>query len=261
LYSISGDAIQRLDAPIRHIFRNKRSFELEPMPRPKATSELYTDFKWGVDSDGYLIVPRPNPFRGRRFVVFNNRELAAGENLVTDGESWLAEHPPPREVCERGGVKRYYQPMLEETGLWREFAESCVTEEAVLKFVTKYGLPFDDICSVAEVIEKAKVLRKVMEPFDRGRPADAIEAFNAHARASMCVLISDKELRPYPEDLYSALLLQAGQALTGNHKFKRCGNPDCTAWLRIGTGAATKRRRFCGARCRVAASRLRATEV
>jgi hypothetical protein len=230
------------------------------MPSPRTTTELYNDFEWRVDSDGYLIVPRPDPFRGGKFVVIKNREPVPDESLVQDGESWLRDNPPAREVCARGGAFRLYQPMTEETGLWREFAETCVTEEAILKFVTKYGLPFDGICLVGEVIGKAKVLHDVMDFFDRGRPADAVKAFNAHARASVRVQISNKELRPYPEDLYSALLLQAGQAITGNHNFKRCENPDCTSWLRIGTGAATKRRQFCSARCRVAANRLKATE-
>jgi hypothetical protein len=227
----------------------------------RTTTELYSDFEWRVDSDGYLIVTRPDLFPGHKFVVITNKELKPGERLVQDGESWLRDNPAPREICARGGAIRLYRPMTEATGLWREFAESCITEEAVLKFVTKYGLPFHGICLVDEVIGKAKIIHDVMDLFDTGRHADAIKAFNAHAQASVRVQISNKELRPYPEDLYGALLIQTGQATTGNHKFKRCENPDCTSWLRIGTGAATKRRQFCSARCRVAVGRLKAKQA
>jgi hypothetical protein len=226
------------------------------MSPPKITAELY-DFEWPVDSHGYVIVPRSS------ITLISNTQPhrppypASAEDLERHGQRAYWH----REICARGGAIRLYRPMTEEPGLWREFAETCIAEEAVLKFITKYGLLSNDICLVDDVIRGAKIIREVMDLFDTGRHADAIGAFNAHAQASARVQISNKELRPYPEELYGALLIQMGQAITGDHKFKRCQNPECTSWIRIGVGASTKRRKFCSDRCRVAVSRLKAEQA
>ena len=73
-----------------------------------------------------------------------------------------------------------------------------------------------------------------------------------------------------PLTLRDALLHQAGLAITGNRRFRRCRNQGCANWFRLGpqlkrTGGVarsfTARREFCSDRCRVAHARRQRREA
>lgn len=56
-----------------------------------------------------------------------------------------------------------------------------------------------------------------------------------------------------PTDLLGALWLQFAHAIEAEPEYRRCEH--CGTWFEVGPGAASRARRFCSNRCRVAASR------
>jgi hypothetical protein len=225
--------------------RERKSRLKERRKKPQGES-LYR-FDWPVDQHGYDIV-----------------------TLVGTGES-LLEQATNDVIRARGGAPRFYRPMEDEPGLWREFAETCTSPESALVFTTRFGDLFKpdmafatrDLVqpdsAVENVLRGAKLIRHIVELMDSKRLPEAIEFFKKNVRANAHVWIDSKgELRPIPTNLLSALLIQAGEALTRGHTFGRCQNPRCSTWFRVGTGASTIRRKFCSDRCRVAVDRAKA---
>lgn len=173
-------------------------------------------------------------------------------------------------IRPRGGPLRYYWPM-DEDGLWRQFAESCNSIEGVLRFVAQFGRlgrvepeRFDIILSNAEF------LRLIAGRLDAGDRASAATLFTQGGLPNLkeAILWSNEkpevfEFRLIPLSLRDALLHQAGEAITGNRRFRRCRNESCPNWFRLGhranTGEGrrtyTARREFCSDRCRVASAR------
>jgi hypothetical protein len=221
--------------------------------RKKPQGESLYRFDWPVDQEGYDIVP------------------------VSDGTGkTLVERATYGVIRARGGPLRFYRPMEDEPGLWREFAETCTSPQAALNFTIKFGellqpdSPADKSPSAS--LRAAELLRQLVELIDSflGAPDDkvrskrlpeAIEFFNSKSRAETVGWIdSNGELRPYPANLRSALWIQAGEALTRKQTFAHCQNPQCSTWFRVGTGASTIRRKFCSDRCRVAVDRAKAKQ-
>jgi hypothetical protein len=56
-----------------------------------------------------------------------------------------------------------------------------------------------------------------------------------------------------PQSLVGALWLQFARAIDGNRDYRAC--PNCGTWFEVGQGAASRARRFCSNKCRVAFSR------
>ena len=56
-----------------------------------------------------------------------------------------------------------------------------------------------------------------------------------------------------PRDLLGALWLQFANAIEAEPEYRKCEH--CGTWFEVGPGAASRARRFCSNRCRVAASR------
>lgn len=200
--------------------------------RKKPYGESFYSFEWLVDRDGYDIVA----------------------------------HESNDVIRARGGARRVYRPMEDEPGLWREFAETCTSAESALAFTTKFGdlTKFDTLDTsepdtpVEKALLGAKLIRHIAGLIESKRLPEAIEFFKSETNAKAQIWIDGNgELRPYPVDLLSALLIQTGEALTHNRSFVCCQNPRCSTWFRVGTGASTIRRKFCSDRCRVAVDRAR----
>jgi hypothetical protein len=199
--------------------------------------DLY-DFQWPVDADGYVV----ENIRGAEY------------------------------VRARGGSNQNYRPMTDEPGLWRELAEKGTSTEGILKFVTAYGL-LDPQSSeengrpnerIGLIWGTADTLRKICDALDPGQVAKAAEIFTTQFAPRLRARIrrNDKggrfEFFHVPETLRAAILLQAGEAITGNRKFRRCACPGCGRWFQLGRGGHTTRRKYCdGDACRMAAYRKR----
>jgi hypothetical protein len=205
--------------------------------RKKPKGESLYRFEWPVDQDGYDIV----------------RLGGGGESLLGQTTNDV--------IRSRGGAPRFYRPMEDEPGLWREFAETCTSAEAALEFTRKFGDVIHPDTAIENVLRGAELIKQLATLIDSKRRPEAIELFRKNARARAEIWIDDSgELRPFPSHLLSALLIQTGEALTHDHSFRRCQNPRCSTWIRVGTGASTIRRKFCSDRCRVAVDRAKAKQ-
>jgi hypothetical protein len=198
-------------------------------------------FEWPVDQHGYEI-----------------------DHSKSDGESLLGS-ATYAFIRPAGGPLRYYWPLQEHTGLWRQFADTCLSWEGVLAFVRKFGL-LTDLWNGGrdhpdEILKTAELIRQVATKLDgddrraaadllNTRPPDMEEMLDWNYR------IGRFETRLKPLDLRSALLHQAAEAITGNHQWRRCRNHGCPRWLQLGgPRGATVRREFCSDKCRVASAR------
>lgn len=190
-------------------------------------------FDWGRDKAGYEL------------------RTAGGT-----GEDLLSRYRY-EQVVGLGGPVECYRPLEEHPTLWRRFADTCVTREGIIPFVNDFGLPDDGAETVSHIIRLGELLRQIAYHYDKDERDEALEIFNeANPRATAKIFRSDKgllELKSVPLTLAGAMLIQAGETLTGNHQFRRCLN--CPEWIRLGVGAHSTRREFCSDRCRVAFNR------
>ncbi len=189
-------------------------------------------FEWPVDPFGYEVEER-------------------------SGDGATLAHGYKYEVIRpRGGPPQYYRPLADHPALWRQFAETCVTMDGVLSFSHQFGLIAVRECMLADVLRTAEHLRALMNLMDAEFWTEAASVFNRDPRPRLTATMKRSnqrgrfELVMAPLDLGGALLLQAGEAITGNQQFRRCRN--CSAWMRIGVGGYTSRREYCSDRCRVA---------
>jgi hypothetical protein len=191
--------------------------------------------EWPVDQWGYEIEPR----RG-------------------DGPA-IAQRYEYEVIRPCGGPPRYYRPM-EEHALWRRFADAWVTKEGALEFSTQFGLLTERESTLDAAFDLAAHLRTLMNLMDDGQQwRRAAFVFNQGPRPRLTATMDGPnqrgryQLQFAPLELGGALILQAGESITGNQVFRRCRN--CSKWMRIGDGAYTNRREYCSDKCRVAWSR------
>jgi hypothetical protein len=230
---------------------------------PMTEDEFYK-FEWPVDQSGYEIkrLPVSPP------PLFNFDPVTGTALVETDVPHVVACGGPPRPYC----------PMAEKNrGLWRSFAEQCTSVEGVMAFVRKHGLLSRGPGRLDDIINTAAIIGEIAGPFAAGQLDLAAARFNrfAHGGLTAPVLVRDEKkaqagraassdrasapwaLRFAPHDLFGALFLQVGEAISGNQKFHRCRNERCTAWFRVGRAASTVRREFCSDKCRAASARRR----
>jgi len=216
-------------------------------------SDLYT-FRWPVDQHGYTVEHIEADHRAPDTILSGR----------SDGGTFIRA---------RGGPPRYIEPMSEHPGLWRRFAEECVSLDGILSFVTEFGLlgaraprqtwalqsplpPQQD--NIEHFYRTAKLLSLILWAIDSKDIEKASELYTTYARPMPSSTLfpvghGKYELRSVPNSLQVALLLQAGQAIAGGLRYRKCKN--CPEWFRIGSGAFTSRREFCSVRCRVAWAR------
>jgi hypothetical protein len=206
-------------------------------------------FEWPVDQAGYDLVHVP----------------------AREGGSLLSSDSEHDEIRPRGGPPRYYRPMDEHPGLWRRFAETCGSADGILGFVTEFGLLGDG--RPGNVIAVASFVDRIADSLDAGAREDAVALFNGQAMSTEYIAPSPSltagivrnersrafEFKLVPRDLISAILVQAGEAITGNRRFRHCKN--CPEWFPLGVRGRTERREFCSDRCRVASARRHKREA
>jgi hypothetical protein len=199
-------------------------------------SEIY-HFDWGRDKAGYEI------------------QLAGGTGRTA------LEKVVRERIVGLGGPIEYYRPLEDHPALWRRFADTCGTRERIIPFVNEFGPPDGRADDVAYTIQLAQSLQRIAYHFERGERAEACDAFNECNPLIRAKIFPSKKgglLKLVPDTLAGAMIIQAGEALTGNHQFRKCRN--CPEWFRLGAGENSSRREFCCDRCRVAFNRRRKRE-
>ncbi len=66
--------------------------------------------------------------------------------------------------------------------------------------------------------------------------------------------------RERPQSLLAAAWCLFAEWQTGEGEYRRCENPGCARWIKIGRGASRAQRETCSGRCKTARSRARAKE-
>jgi hypothetical protein len=203
-------------------------------------------FVWPVDQDGYTIEH-----------VRCNQLVGIGNDREYD------------QIRPRGGPLRFYHP-LEEDGLWLRFAETCNSAEGVLSFVGEFGLLTGLPERLDSLVGTATLIHWINEHLKSDNRMSALQVFlgSGLPRLKEAILWHEQrpeafEFRLIPLTLRDALLHQAGEAITGKRRFRRCRNESCPNWFRLGPRANTgegrrtytARREFCSDRCRVAWAR------
>jgi hypothetical protein len=189
-------------------------------------------FAWQVDQDGYSI-----------------------ESVESDGLG-----RPYEVIRPKGGPYRFYRP-LDDDGLWLRFGEHCRSREDVLSFATEFGPLIQPPQRIDEILETATLIRQIADRLVKGDRGAAALLFDQHGIPSFKAAIIRDDTRVtfefvlIPLTLRDALLLQAGEAINRQRRFRRCRNERCSNWFRLGPGAKTERRQFCSDRCRVASAR------
>jgi hypothetical protein len=182
-------------------------------------------------------------------------------------------------LMRRGGPFRYYYPLEDET-LWLRFAQTCVDPESVLTFAQEFGTlsgsSNDADNRLEDVLAIAAKLREIMRLLETNKRHEATLLFHKDGHAprmrEIIAWFSDNNTRFIflPQTLQDAFFHQAGEAITGNRRFRRCRNEGCSNWFRLGPHAGsgrrgsttiTARREFCSDRCRVASARRQKREV
>jgi hypothetical protein len=196
-------------------------------------SEIY-HFDWHRDKAGYEI-RQP-------------AEISAGSLLIEGSYE---------RICALGGPTEQYRPLQEHPALWRRFAETCINRDGIIPFCNSFGHLDDMGDAVDQVIRRAKTLHVIADYLDSGDRPGAAKVFNEYTNIRLTAkLLRDGlrlALKPIPANLWSAMLIQAAEALTGNFEYRKCLN--CPEWMRLGAGSHSKRRMFCCDACRVARHR------
>jgi hypothetical protein len=207
-------------------------------------------FEWAVDQAGY--------------------DYQQGLSFETNPPRWTDPI-----IRARGGALRYYRPLEDHPGLWRRFATTCSSADGALDFVTQFGLPGDGPLQgpfgsrppgsepLLHILSTAGLIRQIADKLDSGNRKAAADLFTRLAQPTLTagLVWPDREAFPefklVPRTLRGALLIQAGEAITGDRKFRRCRNDE---WFQLGSGAHTVHREFCSDRCRVAWARRHRTK-
>jgi hypothetical protein len=203
-------------------------------------------FVWPVDQEGYEI-----------------------EHVKLEEPRGLGMEREYDVIRTKGGPLRFYKP-LDEHDLWLRFADACKTAEGVLSFVNKFGLLTQSPERVDSFLGTAAIISRIS---DRLQAEDRVAAVKLFAESGLPTMKEGIfwyaarpevfEIRLVPLRLRDALLHQAGEAISGNRRFRRCRNEGCPNWFRLGphtdSGQGrrtyTARREFCSDRCRVASAR------
>jgi hypothetical protein len=201
-----------------------------------------------VDLDGYKITRK--------------REVGSGE--------------PFEVLTPNGGLKEDYRP-LDEEGLWLRFAQNCHTVDDALLFTQYFGLlERGPDQRITRILDTAQALRGIWDALEAHQQLTAVRLFTEAGLPVMREAIfwyppvQPKRFlyRLIPVTLRDALLHQAGEAITGSRRFRRCRNEGCPNWFRLGPSITdggrqtiTERREFCSDRCRVSANRKEKRKV
>jgi hypothetical protein len=164
-------------------------------------------------------------------------------------------------VVGKGGVSRYYHPLVTDDGVHREFANLPETPEAVLRFASKYGdLWQEGRDSLDRWYQEIFMMRQLIELLDA---KDKDKVFHAYFNrphtappARFCIVYDDKRrpvIQAVPQNLIAAMQLMVANEFVRTIEYKPC--EQCPKWIPVGPGTGRKgkgKTRFCSTTCRVA---------
>lgn len=225
-----------------------------------ADDQLY-HFVWPVDQHGYEFTPKP-PGPAATLSPLRITQTPLNYKEPTEYMEGL--------IQPKGGPIRNYWPLEDHPGLWLQFATDVTDETSAVAFANKFGLVrgqggFISLLGMGDplgaFLDDADQIRQISDAlYSKNDKRGAIDLFNQFGRyAKLFPLLGNDdrkgtiEFRMVPQDLSSAMFLQAGEAIAGNLVFRRCRQ--CTTHFRLGTAQHTTRREFCSDRCRVAWAR------
>ncbi len=207
--------------------------------------------KWGVDKRGYRIERRAPVTTGAMIGRHDGYDC-----IVRNGGS-LAEYDP----CKLDGVD----------GLWRRLAKTTKTPRGALNFVSTYGFLHrknakeETVASIKDAIETARILSALYDKNDWVKVADWL---NEAGRDSMFGLggigrlgivfraeqgAERPELNFRPGSLWSAILVQYLDDMSGGAELRECIRPGCPEWFKFGPGTGRRETaRYCSPKCQQA---------
>lgn len=217
--------------------------------------DLLETFDWPVHLSGYQVVTaRVEPSRRR----------AMGESLdwAEDAEDW-SRVVVPRDPTS---ATKMIRPLgRKNSGLFREFAATALSEAGVLAFANEYGLlGLRSLPSASAPLPEDSLavwLRHVramsfwaggrFEPQDRQRVCDKLNA-ELTRRVTWRLWVDGETFRigPRPVSLIGALWLQAGFSLARESEFRTC---ICGKPFEVAKGGTTGKRsdaQFCSDACK-----------
>lgn len=209
-------------------------------------------FSWPIDQDGY------------EFATYDHTSDGIGATLLTGGRGV--------QIRPKGGAPRFYRPLAENRGLYRQFAETVVDEESASQFVHSYGMlsyglrdliggPWDGIDFLDDILKTSENIREICKAIDGLNRKRAAEIFNLSTSPIMRLHMDFNGSKAIyslvPQTLRGALYLQVAEEISKGTKFRRCKT--CQIWFPYGPGTGnTARKEFCSNRCRVAHGRRQA---
>ena len=240
-------------------------------------------FEWAVDQDGYdveiivdperpspphferaTITPRGGPLRfyrplsehpdlWRRFANSCHTAADAGAFVTQYGPVWSGFLPDHRLVDATGkdapGVSQAFAHMV--TRFYHRWLDTDFSPDA--------GPPIENAHPILVLAHRLRGCAEALDSGDRQRAAGSL-SYQAPEVEEILVWDDSRarfETRLLPLNLGFGLLHQALESVAQNYRWRRCANDGCPAWMRIGTGAFSRRAEYCTDRCRVAASRKR----
>lgn len=184
--------------------------------KPLHRMQHLIDFQWFRDSKGYVLqdeLKAPEP-KGARTV--------------------LSGFVYPRRIERKGGKKCWYNPILENPGLFREFAD-LKTEFQLLKFAERYGMltnaPWEDVDTTLAEAKQMNIVAKKKEAFD---------VTLTHITAALSFRKGGKGylFRLTPKTLSHALWLQLWLQKASGSDIYQCQL--CHQWFERGAGAGRR---------------------
>lgn len=241
-------------------------------------------FEWERDADGYEIVELGPDIRDLGDTI----ESVSGAKVRLDEESLSPEvarlvnrirHPglglaPEKEMPQiflvaRGNATLRYRPLDQYPGLFREFADLDQTPESAKTFADKYGLLLPGTSTALLNEEFYAFIGRMWyfvttwgKALESGDWKQFLELYNAFGGRStgphlkQSPGINRPALHIAPENLFTAMWLQLGQAVSTNLNLRRC--TWCPTWFFYGVGTGRRKSaHYCSDRCRKAAHKAR----
>jgi hypothetical protein len=202
------------------------------------SSDLF-QFEWGVDQHGYELLP-PDADDG-----------SPGATLLSGKfRGWF--------IRRKGGPLRFYRPLTEHRGLFREFANVGLSPEDMLSFVQRYGLLYEGDSQSVDELKRLRLLFWTVAKMIDEHPNEkrlAAPAYNNAFKPRMTIRLDYTHkkrvgFRIVPLTLFGAMAQQLGTEISDDQRFKKC--KFCPTWFPIGKGTGHREtKEFCSDKCRV----------
>ena len=177
---------------------------------------------------------------------------------------------PVKVLVANSNEYETYDPLMEFSGLFMEFAEARRREGQILNFVNRYGLPFSNRSAayVPEIKREMQRMSRAIEAWNTGIKGEDLspffKAFNQRVRSIITPKLSLSQdhrkasLQLVPLDLADGLWLQLAVAVEGHENYRRCGA--CPRYFSVDRGRGRPEKKYCSSACRLRAKRNRDRE-